>query len=503
MVLAPIKETVEVQDIPVNDIKIRFRLRTPKDSKIEEIAGSIKTLGLISPITVDSKNYLIAGFHRLHAYKLLGLETIPSIVKDTSKVYGELMEIDENLKRSELNHIEVAEHMVKREELLEGLGVRMKRGGNQYSDGLVTTSELAKEVGMSNRIYRLKRQPAKIEEEVRDLIRDTTWAENLMDMVKLSQQEPEVQYKISQMLISGKAQTFKRAYAESNLQLHNANRDYKVDFDLKGRWGIPQTIMRFKKADVELQGICNLVAKDPELEWTKREGIHFGTSRIPVYGMAADHAEFLITYYTKKDALVLDQFMGRATVGLASLWHGRKFIGYDVEKKNIDRTKEVIDEYMPDVKNNYQLFHSDGIALEEFKDKSDYLDAVVCDPPYVLHAERYTNDDRDISSLDHPEYMDKITQNFIQLYRLIKKSDFESKTFYPVIFKVGTARRGNKGIVDMDSDFQQIAKEVGFVLWDKLYNQLNSPWACVNWERNYVNKYVQKNYETNLVFVKF
>ena len=67
------------------------------------------------------------------------------------------------------------------------------------------------------------------------------------------------------MLISGKAQTFKRAYAESNLQLHNANRDYKVDFDLKGRWGIPQTIMRFKKADVELQGICNLVAKDPEL----------------------------------------------------------------------------------------------------------------------------------------------------------------------------------------------------------------------------------------------
>ena len=47
MVLAPIKETVEVQDIPVNDIKIRFRLRTPKDSKIEEIAGSIKTLGLI------------------------------------------------------------------------------------------------------------------------------------------------------------------------------------------------------------------------------------------------------------------------------------------------------------------------------------------------------------------------------------------------------------------------------------------------------------------------
>jgi hypothetical protein len=55
----------------------------------------------------------------------------------------------------------------------------------------------------------------------------------------------------------------------------------------------------------------------------------------------------------------------------------------------------------------------------------------------------------------------------------------------------------------MDADFQWIGKDVGFVLWDKLYNQLTSPWAAVNWERNYVNRYVQKNYETNLVFCKF
>ena len=99
--------------------------------------------------------------------------------------------------------------------------------------------------------------------------------------------------------------------------------------------------------------------------------------------------------------------------------------------------------------------------------------------------------------------MDKIKTNFNQLYRLIKKSDFDKKIFYPVIFKVGTGRRGKSGFIDMDSDFQKIAKDSGFVLWDKIYNQLNSPWACVNYERNYINKYVQKNYETNLVFVRF
>ena len=111
MVIAPAREQMKVVEVPIKDIQNRFRLRTPKESKIQELAGSIKTLGLLNPITIDSKNFLIAGFHRLHAYKMLEYATIPAIVKDTSKVYGELMEIDENLKRSELNHIEIAEHM--------------------------------------------------------------------------------------------------------------------------------------------------------------------------------------------------------------------------------------------------------------------------------------------------------------------------------------------------------------------------------------------------------
>ena len=289
------QEKLVVEEVPVDGIQIRFRLRTPREDNIREIAESIKTVGLMNPITIDSKDFLISGFHRLHAYKLLGYETIPAIRKDTSRVYGELMEIEENISRLELNHIEIAEHMVKREELFEELGVRMKRGGNQYSAGLVTTTDLAKEVGMSNRIYRLKRQPAKICEEVRDLLRDTKFGENLMDMVKLSQQTPELQLKITKLLLTGRCLTFKRAFVEASVQEYNSQREFKVDFDLKGRWGIPQTIMRFKKADNELQQVCNLISEDPELQLIKRKSLHFGTSKIPFYGMAADHAEFLVS----------------------------------------------------------------------------------------------------------------------------------------------------------------------------------------------------------------
>jgi hypothetical protein len=59
-------------------------------------------------------------------------------------------------------------------------------------------------------------------------------------------------------------------------------------------------------------------------------------------------------------------------------------------------------------------------------------------------------------------------------------------------------RKGEKGIIDMNTDFQRIGREAGFVVWDLFFNQLATPWAAVNWERNYVNRYVQKNFEANL-----
>ena len=493
----------EVIDMNVSKIKTRFRLRTPDEEKIKELADSIKLTGLINPITIDQNNYLIAGFHRWSAYKQLGYEYIPAIIKDVSNFQSELMEIDENLKRNELNHIEVAEHIVRREQLLEELGVRMKRGGNQYSTGFLTTTELAEQLGMSNRIYRLKRQPADIHPEVKEELKYTPYASNLMDMVKLSREDDHIQIKVGTLLGTGKYRTFKRALAAAKLDDYRKENDYEIDFDIKERWGIPQTIMRFKKADVPLQKICNLISKDEELEIVKRKGINFGQSEVPNYGMAADLAEFLITYYTPKNGLVLDQFSGRFTIGAAALFHGRRFVGYDLNPKNVDRANEVFSKHLCHDQSRFDLYCSDGVTLKEFDGYTNHFDAIVCDPPYVLKAEKYTDDERDLCNCSHDEFLERIKLNFQRCYDLIKTSNFERKEFYPVIFKTGTGRRGKSGIVDMDSIFQSIASEVKLTLWDKLTNQLHTPYAAVNWERNFKLKYVQKNYEVSLVFVKF
>ena len=75
--------------------------------------------------------------------------------------------------------------------------------------------------------------------------------------------------------------------------------------------------------------------------------------------------------------------------------------------------------------------------------------------------------------------------------------------FFPVIFTVGSVRRGNKGIIDMDYVFQMYAKDAGFVLYDKLFTENVTPGAGFTFRRNYAYRFLTKNYETTLVFMKF
>ena len=130
-------EDHQVTEVEVSRIRTRFRLRTPQEEKIEEIAESIRLVGLISPITISSDYYLLAGYHRWQSYIKLGYKTIPAIIRDTSKLKGELIEIEENISRIELDAIEIAEHIERREQILEDLGLRMKNGGNPIFGGMI------------------------------------------------------------------------------------------------------------------------------------------------------------------------------------------------------------------------------------------------------------------------------------------------------------------------------------------------------------------------------
>ena len=55
---------MEVINIPINKIRVNKRLREVNQNKIQELANSIKDIGLLHPITVSKKDnyfYLISG----------------------------------------------------------------------------------------------------------------------------------------------------------------------------------------------------------------------------------------------------------------------------------------------------------------------------------------------------------------------------------------------------------------------------------------------------------
>ena len=100
---------IKVDSIEVNPHQPRLNF----DQKaLEELALSIKTYGLIQPITVrpisNGKYQLISGERRLRASKLAGLTEIPAYVRTADDLQSLQMALVENVQRENLNAIEIA-----------------------------------------------------------------------------------------------------------------------------------------------------------------------------------------------------------------------------------------------------------------------------------------------------------------------------------------------------------------------------------------------------------
>lgn len=101
---------------------------------LEELSSSIKSYGVIQPISVRKKNddfyELVAGERRLRASKMAGLEYIPAIIVKMNDEDSAVVALIENLQREDLTFIEeaegyhklIAEHGFTQQELAEKVG---------------------------------------------------------------------------------------------------------------------------------------------------------------------------------------------------------------------------------------------------------------------------------------------------------------------------------------------------------------------------------------------
>ena len=108
------------------------------DDTLKELAASIAQDGLIQPLSVhpcgNGKYQIIAGERRWRAAKLAKLRQLPAVINDCSDEDMELLALEENLHREDLNDVDRSRALTSLKDKLD-----------------LTWSELAKRVGLSRR----------------------------------------------------------------------------------------------------------------------------------------------------------------------------------------------------------------------------------------------------------------------------------------------------------------------------------------------------------------
>ena len=155
-----VTETPKEEIVEINLDELRSNPYQPRkvfdETALKELAESISQHGVFQPIIVKKsiKGYeIIAGERRVKASRMLGLSTIPAIVRDFNDT--EMMEIAllENLQREDLNAIEEAMAYVK---IMEAKNL--------------THEELAKVLGKSQSYVTNTIGLLRLPEEVKDLV---------------------------------------------------------------------------------------------------------------------------------------------------------------------------------------------------------------------------------------------------------------------------------------------------------------------------------------------
>ncbi|MCL2120118.1 MAG: MT-A70 family methyltransferase [Planctomycetaceae bacterium] len=212
--------------ISIDKITIPGTRRGIDAGKVRELAESIRRIGLLHPVTVTRDHRLVAGAHRLEACRVAGMSEIHCCFVDGDLLHIELAEIDENLIRNELDPISIGELAIRRDEILESLGLRAIAGNNQHSarggetvSPPQTTVSIAREIGMGERTLQHNKQLARdLVPEAKEVVRSADVPKR--DALKIARMEPERQKAVVGKIASGEAKSLvdaKRLLARENV----------------------------------------------------------------------------------------------------------------------------------------------------------------------------------------------------------------------------------------------------------------------------------------------
>lgn len=144
---------LDIDDIAPNEGQPR---KTFNKEKLDELARSIKTHGVIQPIVVRKQGShfeVVAGERRWRAARIAGLTKVPCIVRELTDEQNMLVAIIENVQREDLNPVE------------EARGIR-----TMIEDYALTQDEVAKAVSKSRPYITNALRMLKLPDTVLDLV---------------------------------------------------------------------------------------------------------------------------------------------------------------------------------------------------------------------------------------------------------------------------------------------------------------------------------------------
>lgn len=160
---------------------------TFSDESLEELAASIRELGIIQPLSLRKTGpdsyQIIAGERRFRAARLAGLESVPAYIRTASDSELTEMALIENIQREDLNAIEIA--------------LTLRKLIDQYN---LTQERLSERIGKKRatvaNFLRLLRLPAEVQLGLRDRLVDMGHARALVSI-----EDPSLQLKLYKLIL--------------------------------------------------------------------------------------------------------------------------------------------------------------------------------------------------------------------------------------------------------------------------------------------------------------
>lgn len=283
----------KIVSVKIENIIVGNRLRGVSKSKVDELAESIRAVGLLQPIVITEDKNLVAGLHRVEACRRLGIIEINAVLIPNLQLQKEIAEIDENLIRNSLTVLEQCEQLKRRKELYEALYPDTRRGGyartgddalrpGDINDNRVVNDTFSNRAASERKvtprtIQRALRIAERLDADVKTRIHDLPIAVRFTQLMRLAELEPKTQRRVVEKMTNEKLSFPQAVNACRQIGITNASSD-TPKHTVKAARNIKKWVSSFSSLLKQFESF-NLTELQMVIEQIRREPVDFSALR--------------------------------------------------------------------------------------------------------------------------------------------------------------------------------------------------------------------------------